>query len=82
MEAIEKIKYVCENCGALHDWNDIKYVVAKKNGFTPIKVQEKPREEVKIEPRPEPPKPVSKPQIKKAEYIDDDDEEVEDLRID
>jgi hypothetical protein len=78
----EKIKWLCQNCGAVHERTDAVSMVLSKSGFTPVRVKEEPKEVPKPMPR-DFQKPIEKkPQVKPAEYIDDEEEEVEDLRID
>lgn len=77
-----KIAYICSQCGALHDRASALNMVLAKNGFTPVKIQQ-PKEEPKPVPKPVMSQRPAKPQIKEAQYIDDDEtEEIEDLRID
>lgn len=70
------IKWVCKTCGAVHDGNTAMKIVLS-GFFAPIEVKEQPREL----PKPVQKSTLVKPQTKPAEYADDE-EEMEDLRVD
>jgi hypothetical protein len=64
------IKWMCKTCGSVHEGSDaLKILLA--SAFTPVEVQEKPKEI---------PKPV-KPIKKEEPEFEEESEEMEDLRI-